>query len=144
MSEDFPIAFRATRKLEKLVDQIATSCKDGLKSIKESTECEYGVYFKAGNRYLVWFGLWEVNRRVLLSYAVSHKWDSCTLEAFRRCFPCEELQEVGSDEKWTMYQISDQILAGDITVAGAQIKDKLNRLLHELRGNRAANANASL
>jgi hypothetical protein len=140
MSEDFPIAFRTTRKLEKLVDQIATSYEDGLKASKESTEYEYGVYFKAGNRYLVWFGLWEVNGRVLLSYAVSHKWESSTLEVFRRCFPCAELQEVGSDVKWTMYpiSISDQILAADNTVAVAQIRDKLKMLLHELRGDRAA------
>jgi hypothetical protein len=138
-SVEFPSAFRAVRKLEKLVDEVVKAKESAaIRSEPGKTEEEYGVYFKAGNKFLLWFGLWDVNGRINLCYAISHEWGASALAAIRKVFRPEDLQEVGTDVKWIMYGIPDQILTADITVAAAQIKPQLRALLGELLGSRAA------
>jgi hypothetical protein len=62
-SENFPAAFRVVRKLEMMIDKIVKLVqRDSTRAVWERAEESYGVYFKAGNKDFLWFGLWNFGR----------------------------------------------------------------------------------
>jgi hypothetical protein len=131
-SENFAVAFRATRKLEKLVDEVARSKARRPGNIEwkpEKTEEAYGFNLMAEKRHLLWFGLWEVDGRVYFCYAVSEECDSAVVGAFRKFFPTIEVRPGESNENWYVWQFPDELLLRNASAASAEICKQMDLLL---------------
>lgn len=138
-SKDFSISFTTLRKLEKLVDEVAKplGLGNGAKNRAE-TEEEYGVYAKTRSKEFLFFGLWNIEGRVNLCYAISAETDNAALSAFGKFFGPENVRAVGTDGKWTIFPIPVEVLESDLTKAISKIRHQLAALLNELCGRIAA------
>jgi hypothetical protein len=117
-SGDFPLAFRAVRKMEWLVDEIRTKAENYKTAPTEKKERkhEYGVYFKnAKGDYLLWFGIWPLVCEEVgspLCFGVDQSWVRGVRlkEAFSAAYSGETRP---FDKNWIMGWVSQESLKGD-------------------------------
>jgi hypothetical protein len=123
-------AFRATRKLQIIVDNIANSQNIRSSDWERKDPQSYGFYIRQDQKCLLWFGIWETNESTQLCYAVSQKCGTEMVTTFRKFFQDSEVKEVGSDEKWTVAPVPNELLQSSDPVR--QIGQQLNSLLEHL------------
>ncbi|MGH9688217.1 MAG: hypothetical protein ACRD5K_14125 [Candidatus Acidiferrales bacterium] len=78
LKEDFVVAYRTARKVERLVDKISTRAA-GYKSESSTDNDLYGVHFRnADNKQVLWFGIWpkfsEGHRAYPLCFGTQYMW----------------------------------------------------------------------
>jgi hypothetical protein len=126
-TDNFPNSFRAIRKSQIIIDQIAESQKH---EWEKKNRQSYGFYLGVNGKCKLWFGLWEVDGLVQLCYAISH-YDDATETAFRTFFQDSKIRTAGLDEKWILTDVAGELLRSDDPVR--QIRKQIDMLLNSLR-----------